>query len=229
MVERALADEAVFVQGEPVASYPLRPLGVDEATPLRITVVGEPVLHERCQEITEFGTPQLAELINDMFLTMYVADGCGLAANQVGLSMRLFVYDCRDDDGVRHVGHVLNPTIEEADLADRKLVGADEGCLSVPGGDADLVRSDKAVVRGVDMDGKPITVRGTGYFARCLLHETDHLNGQLYIDRLSKRDRKRALQKMDDRAEDVFARREANAAALNKTIITADEAGFSTT
>jgi len=197
----------IFVQGQPVDSYPEFAPEAARGETLRITVVGEDVLHHPCAEITEFGTPELEKLINDMFRTMYVADGVGLAANQVDVGIRLFVYDCTDEDGNRHVGHILNPVLDELPASERHLEEAGEGCLSVPGPNKDLARPDRAVARGVDKDGNPLVIEGTGYFARCLQHETDHLNGHLYIDRLSKRDRKDALKKMESMKEAVFARR----------------------
>ncbi|MEU6676172.1 peptide deformylase [Streptomyces sp. NPDC046925] len=180
----------------------------------RITVVGEEILSRPCQEVTEFGTAELSALIDDMFLTMYVADGAGLAANQVDVDLRLFVYDCPDDDGVRHIGHIINPVLDLPDPGSRRLVEDSEGCLSVPGATMTVPRTDRAVVRGFDKDGDPLVIEGTGYFARCLQHETDHLIGHTYLDRLSKRDRKDALRQMEDRREDVFARRERKAGSL---------------
>ncbi|MGW3494233.1 peptide deformylase [Streptomyces sp. NPDC001020] len=206
----------VFVQGKPVASYPAPAPEARRGTVRRITEVGEEVLHRSCREVTaaEFGSPDLAALIDDMFLMMYVADGCGLAANQVGVDLRLFVYDCPDENGNRHVGHILNPVVDEPDTTDRRLLDEPEGCLSVPGAWREVPRPDRAVVRGHDKDGTPLVIEGTGYFARCLLHETDHLNGQLYLDRLSTRDRKDALRQMTERREEVFARRAAKEAEL---------------
>ncbi|MCF6523444.1 peptide deformylase [Streptomyces sp. JJ36] len=160
-----------------------------------ITVVGNPVLHRECQEVTEFGD-DLATLIDDMFASQRAAEGVGLAANQIGVDLKVFVYDCPDDDGVRHVGVVCNPVLDELPAGERVLDDSNEGCLSVPTAYASLPRPDVAVVRGQDAEGKPIAVRGTGYFARCLQHETDHLYGYLYLDRLSKRERKDALKQM---------------------------------
>lgn len=159
------------------------------------------------------GGAELAALIDDMFMTMYAAEGVGLAANQVGVDLRLFVYDCPDDEGVRHVGHVVNPVLDERDL-DTPVVVEAEGCLSVPGPHADLGRAEHATVRGVDRDGEPVVVSGSGYFARCLQHETDHTLGWVYVDRLSARERKRVLKKMNEMANNVFARREERAAEL---------------
>jgi peptide deformylase len=160
-----------------------------------ITVVGKPVLHRECEDVTEFGD-ELAELVDDMFASQYAAEGVGLAANQIGVDLKVFVYDCPDDEGVRHVGVVCNPVLDEIPAERRVLDDSSEGCLSVPTAYAALARPDYAVVRGQDIEGKPIAVRGTGYFARCLQHETDHLYGCLYIDRLSKRERKDALKQM---------------------------------
>ncbi|WP_086562795.1 peptide deformylase [Streptomyces africanus] len=205
---------SVFVQGRPVDSYPRLAPEARRGQVRRITEVGEEVLHKPCRDVTEFG-PDLAALIDDMFLTMYTADGAGLAANQVGVDLRLFVYDCPDDEGVRHVGHIVNPVLEPLDAADRRLLDEGEGCLSVPGATMDVPRPDRAVVRGYDRHGEPLVIEGTGYFARCLAHETDHVDGQVYLDRLSGRERKDALRQMADRREAVFARRAANIAALS--------------
>ncbi|MGW3105536.1 peptide deformylase [Streptomyces sp. NPDC001100] len=203
----------VFVQGSPVDSYPRPAPEAGRGSVRRVTEVGEEVLHRPSRDVTEFG-PDLTALIDDMFLTMYVADGAGLAANQVGVDLRLFVYDCPDDDGVRHVGHIVNPVLDPLDPAARRLLDEGEGCLSVPGAVMDVPRPDRAVVRGLDKDGNALVIEGTGYFARCLAHETDHVNGQVYLDRLSKRDRKEALRQVADRRDEVFARRAAKAKAL---------------
>ncbi|GAA2465556.1 peptide deformylase [Streptomyces macrosporus] len=167
----------------------------ERGTARPITVVGNPVLHRECKDVTEFDD-ELAKLIDDMFASQRAAEGVGLAANQIGVDLKVFVYDCQDDEGVRHVGVVCNPVLEELPAERRVLDDSNEGCLSVPGAYAPLARPDYAVVRGQDAQGKPIKVRGTGYFARCLQHETDHLYGRLYIDRLSKRERKDVLRQM---------------------------------
>lgn len=169
----------------------------ERGTSRPITVVGNPVLHRECQDVTEFDD-KLAALVDDMFASQRTAEGVGLAANQIGVDLKVFVYDCPDDDGVRHVGVVCNPVLDELPPEERNLEDGNEGCLSVPTAYAELARPDYAVVRGQDAQGKPIKVRGTGYFARCLQHETDHLYGYLYIDRLSKRDRKDALRQMEE-------------------------------
>ncbi|MFG2493521.1 peptide deformylase [Streptomyces caniferus] len=209
-------DRRVRVQGRPVDAYPALPPEAERGSVRRVTVVGEEVLRRPCREVTEFGTPGLSELIDDMFLTMHVADGAGLAANQVGVDLRLFVYDCPDDQGIRHVGHLINPVLDLPDPGSRRLVDDFEGCLSVPGAAMEVPRTDHAVVRGFDKDGNSVLIEGTGYFARCLQHETDHLAGRTYLDRLSKRDRKDALRQMEDRREDVFARRAIKAADVGR-------------
>lgn len=140
----------------------------------------------------------------------------GLAANQVGVDLRLFVYDCPDDYGIRHVGHIINPVLDLLDPGSRRLVDEFEGCLSVPGATLTVPRTDRAVARGVDKDGNPLVIEGLGYFARCLQHETDHLVGHTYLDRLSKRDRKDALRQMEDRREEVFAQRAIKTARLGQ-------------
>ncbi|NJP66988.1 peptide deformylase [Streptomyces spiramenti] len=168
---------------------------LDRGTARPITVVGNPVLHQECRDVTEFG-PELAALVDDMFASQRAAEGVGLAANQIGVDLKVFVYDCPDDDGVRHLGVVCNPVLEELPADTRVLDDSNEGCLSVPTAYMELARPDLAVVRGQDAEGNPIRVRGTGYFARCLQHETDHLYGWLYIDRLSKRERKDVLKQM---------------------------------
>ncbi|MGF1427899.1 peptide deformylase [Kitasatospora sp. LaBMicrA B282] len=205
-----------FVQGVPVAEYPAVPPEALRGRPRRVTEVGEEVLHRPCREATEaeFGTPGLAALIDDLFATQLIAEGAGLAANQVGVDLRLFVWDCLDDDGVRHVGHILNPVLEEVPLGERRLVEAAEGCLSVPGPHRELARPDRAVVHGRDQDGRPLVIEGTGYFARCLEHETDHLLGRLYLDRLPARTRRSALREMARRRDEVLARRAGLTAAL---------------
>ncbi|MFD7335567.1 peptide deformylase [Streptomyces violascens] len=209
-------DRRVRVQGRPVDAYPALPPEAERGSVRRVTEVGEEVLGRPCREVTEFGTPQLSALIDDMFLTMYVADGAGLAANQVDVGLRLFVYDCPDDHGVRHVGHIINPVLDPPDPGSRRLIDDFEGCLSVPGAGMAVPRTDRAAVRGFDKDGNPLVIEGTGYFARCLQHETDHLFGHTYLDRLSKRDRKDALRQMADRREDVFAQRASKAARLGQ-------------
>ncbi|MEV7287376.1 peptide deformylase [Streptomyces sp. NPDC093252] len=167
----------------------------ERGTSRAITVVGNPVLHKECRDVTVFDD-ELRALVDDMFASQRTAEGVGLAANQIGVDLKVFVYDCPDDDGNRHVGVVCNPKVVELPAERRSLDDSNEGCLSVPGAYAPLARPDYAEVTGQDERGNPIKVRGSGYFARCLQHETDHLHGYLYIDRLSKRERKDALRQM---------------------------------
>ncbi|GAA4784600.1 peptide deformylase [Streptomyces ziwulingensis] len=202
---------SVFLQGRPVASFPRLAPEARRGSVRPITEAGEEVLRRPCRDVTEFG-PDLAALIDDMFRTMYVAEGAGLAANQVGVGLRLFVYDCPDDEGVRHVGHLVNPVLEPLGPAGRRLLDEGEGCLSVPGAMMAVPRPDRAVVRGYDRDGAPLVIEGTGYFARCLAHETDHVDGRLYLDRLSARERKAALRQSADRRAEIYARRSVRAA-----------------
>ncbi|MEW2614590.1 peptide deformylase [Streptomyces sp. NPDC047880] len=209
-------DLRVRVQGEPVDSYPELPPEVARGAVHRITLVGEEVLHQRCRPVTEFGTPELSGLIDDMFATNEVADGAGLAANQIGLDLQLFVWDITDEWGVRHVGHIANPVLDEIPSEDRVLIEESEGCLSVPGPYRMVPRPDRAVVRGLDKDGKPLVIEGRGYFARCLQHETDHLHGHLYLDRLTQKERKTALREMAESKDKMFARRAARAKKLGK-------------
>lgn len=162
------------------------------ATPPKIVIVGDPVLATPCAPVTEFDAG-LAELIDDMFASLAVAEGVGLAAPQIGVGLAVFVYDCPDDAGERHRGHIVNPTIETSG----EPITADEGCLSVPGPYHELDRASTATVHGVDKDNQPIEVTGTGFFARCLQHETDHLRGTLYIDHLPRNRRRRVLREME--------------------------------
>ncbi|MEU3627664.1 peptide deformylase [Amycolatopsis coloradensis] len=161
-----------------------------------IVIAGEPVLHNPTREITEFDD-KLRTLIDDMFETMYAAEGVGLAANQIGLDLRVFVYDCPDDEGTRHKGVVVNPKLETSEIPETMPDPDDdwEGCLSAPGESYPTGRASWAKVIGFDVDGSPIEVEGTGYFARCLQHETDHLDGFIYLDRLVGR-HARAAKKM---------------------------------
>lgn len=206
----------VRVQGEPVESYPRLAPEVERGGVRRITVVGEEILRRQCREVTRFGTPELSRLIDDMFATNQVAEGAGLAANQVDVDLQLFVWDITDEWGVRHVGHIANPVLDEVPAEDRRLIEESEGCLSVPGPYRVVPRLDRAIVRGRDKNGAPLVIEGRGYFARCLQHETDHLRGHLYLDRLARRERKTALREMAESKDELFARRVALATKLGK-------------
>jgi peptide deformylase len=133
----------------------------------------------------------LQRLVADMFASMAAAEGVGLAANQIGVDARVFVVDCPDANDTNVVAHVINPILHLPDSRDLEVDS--EGCLSVPGVRADVGRPAIASVTGVDMFGKPVRIDGTGLLARCLQHETDHLDGLLYVDRLPAKKRKRLL------------------------------------
>jgi peptide deformylase len=157
-----------------------------------ITLYGAPVLHQPCPPVTSFDAG-LAALIDDMFVSMYAAEGVGLAANQVGVALRVFVYDCRDAHGVRHRGYVVNPELLPPSVFADTVSGV-EGCLSIPGQHAEVRRAGVAECRGFDKHGKPVVVSGTGNLARCLQHETDHLDGRVYLDLLPEARRRDILQ-----------------------------------
>jgi peptide deformylase len=161
-------------------------------SPPKIVVVGDPVLATPAAEVTNFDA-DLAKLIDDMFASLAVAEGVGLAAPQIGVGLQVFVYDCPDGSGGRARGHIVNPTIETG--GEEEI--SEEGCLSVPGPYHELARASQATVRGVDKTGRPIEVKGTGFLARCLQHETDHLRGVLYIDHLPRNRRRRILREME--------------------------------
>ncbi|MGP5725909.1 peptide deformylase [Arthrobacter rhombi] len=166
-------------------------------TILEIRIVGDPVLRTPADEVAEFG-PELARLVQDMTETMDAVSGVGLAAPQIGVGLRVFTY--RVDD---QVGHVVNPVLEIGGVEEAE---ATEGCLSVPGLGYRLPRPSWARVSGSDMTGAPLVVEGEGVLARCLQHETDHLNGRLYVDRLRGADKKDALVRIRDAGyEDVAA------------------------
>ena len=166
---------------------------------LSIRIIGDPVLRTPSAEVTSFG-PELGKLVSDMMETMDDVHGAGLAAPQVGVNLRVFTF--RIDDVV---GYVVNPVLKLAtDQAGADQAGTDqaapvpddeelEGCLSIPGLGYPLKRADWARVTGVDIHGGPVAYEGTGMLARCFQHETDHLNGSLYIERLDGEHRKAAM------------------------------------
>ncbi|MDR1449960.1 MAG: peptide deformylase [Propionibacteriaceae bacterium] len=153
-----------------------------------ITRWGEPVMHRPTRPVTDFG-PAFHAFLRDMFATMTAADGVGLASTQVGDDRSVFVFRCPDADDLVSVGVICNPVVETPAGRSRHLVSDDEGCLSFPGAYAALARPDHAVCRGLDHNGEPVEVTGTGLLARCLQHETDHLGGLVFGDRLSSRRR----------------------------------------
>jgi peptide deformylase len=155
-----------------------------------IREVGDPVLRTPADEVTSFDR-ELAALVRDLLETVDHPGRAGLAATQIGVGLRAFSYNV---DGV--IGHVVNPVVVE--LSEETQDG-DEGCLSVPGIWAPTVRAMHAVVEGVDVHGEPLRVEGSGLMARCLQHEVDHLDGKLFLDRLTGDARKAALRALRDR------------------------------
>jgi peptide deformylase len=154
--------------------------------PLRY--LGDPVLRTPCDRVRRFDDA-LARLVTDLLDTVSEPGRAGLAANQIGSSLAVFSYNV---DGA--FGYVINPVLAETDGEQDGL----EACLSLPGVSADRPRAASAVVTGVDLEGQPVTVTGTGQLARCLQHETDHLHGELYIDQLSGRDRAAVFRALRD-------------------------------
>lgn len=156
---------------------------------LPITIYGEPVLHQRAQEVEEI-TPEIRELIDNMYVTMDAAHGVGLAAPQVGVGLRIFTYDFSDTGKVPNRGVVINPVLQllgkvSQESPDR--VEEAEGCLSAPGLNFPLKRADHVRVQGFDAQGLPLDFEAHGWFARILQHEFDHLDGYLYVDKLNPR------------------------------------------
>ena len=163
-----------------------------------IRIVGDPVLHTPTRPVTELDDA-LRELVADMFATMDAADGVGLAANQIGVPLRLFVYDCPDDERQeRRRGVVVNPVLETSGRPEGMPDpdDDDEGCLSVPWEQFPTGRADWARVTGTDAEGAPVTIEGRGFLARCLQHETDHLDGVLFVDLRDTETRKAAMREI---------------------------------
>ena len=138
-----------------------------------IRILGDEILKKQAKEVTEM-TPKIEELIDDMFETMYDANGCGLAAPQVGVRKRIVVIDCGDQPLV-----LINPEILETSGEQT----GQEGCLSVPGKVGIVTRPNYAKVKALDENMDEIIVEGTELLARCLCHEIDHLNGIMYVDK----------------------------------------------
>lgn len=169
--------------------------------PIRIT--GDPVLHEPAQPVTRVDD-ELRTLVSDMFDTMAAAPGVGLAAPQVGVPLRVFVYSYRDEQGGELRGVAINPEllITPPPTGEADEDTESEGCLSVPGERFPLRRAARAVLRAVDVDGSPFEIEATGWFARIFQHEFDHLNGVLYVDRLEFVHARRALKAIVKRGWD---------------------------
>jgi peptide deformylase len=148
-----------------------------------IRLFGDPVLRTPADPVTTFDK-ELRVLVKDLTETMLDAPGVGLAAPQIGVGLRVFTYDVDDV-----VGHLINPVL---DLSDEEQ-DDEEGCLSFPGMAFPCKRALRAVAKGFNMYGDPVTIEGTDLLARCVQHETDHLDGVLFIDRLDREQRKLAL------------------------------------
>jgi peptide deformylase len=169
-----------------------------------IRLFGDPVLVTPAAQVVDFDK-ELRTLVADLTDTMLEAPGVGLAAPQIGVGLRVFVWDVDEA-----LGHLINPTL---DLSD-ELQDGEEGCLSFPALSYETPRSLRAVAKGFNMYGEPITVDGTELLARCLQHESDHLDGIVFIDRLSPEDRKLAMKEI--RESDWFSSAQAN--GLNPSV-----------
>jgi peptide deformylase len=159
------------------------PVALRRMAPYSIRVVGDPVLRQRAAEVTAIDG-RLAKLADDMIVTMYEAPGVGLAAPQVGVEKRLFVYDV--GDGPRTL---INPEIVESDGE----WAYEEGCLSVPGLSWEIVRPKQVHLCGLDLAGNEVSIEADELLARCFLHELDHLDGVLLLERLDPDTRRQAL------------------------------------
>ncbi|MDQ6927465.1 MAG: peptide deformylase [Actinomycetota bacterium] len=156
-----------------------------------IRTFGDPVLRQRAAEITTIDE-SLAQLAEDMLETMYDAPGVGLAAPQVGVQKRLFVYDVNDGNGPHAV---VNPVL----TGHGGEQTSEEGCLSVPGLSWPLSRYATVHLTGVDLEGNELSIDAEGLLARCFQHEVDHLDGMLLLERLDNRDRKGAMKALRSR------------------------------
>lgn len=153
-----------------------------------VRLYGDPVLSTRAEEITEFG-PSLERLAQDMLETMEDAGGVGLAANQIGVTKRIFVFDCSHyQHGLR--GAIINPAWE---AAGQETQLGPEGCLSIPGISQPTERFNTVRLKGLDPQGRPVSMLASGLMARCIQHETDHLDGILFLKRLSDELRKESM------------------------------------
>jgi peptide deformylase len=153
-----------------------------------IRLFGDPVLRTPADPVRDFDK-ELRGLVKDLTETMLDAPGVGLAAPQIGVGLRVFTYYVDDE-----LGHLVNPSL---DLSDEEQEG-EEGCLSFPGLAYPTQRAFGVVAKGWNMHGEPVTVEGTDLLARCVQHETDHLDGILFIDRLDRETRKLALREIRD-------------------------------
>ena len=156
-----------------------------------IVLYPETVLRTRAAEVTEFDD-RLGALVDDLLETMKAHGGAGIAANQIGSLARVFAFDCGG-----HYGHIVNPVWEA--VGDAEQTGP-EGCLSIPGIRADTTRYDTVTVRGFDRDGQPVEITADDIMARCIQHETDHLDGVLFLQRLDPDTRKAAMRAVRETA-----------------------------
>jgi len=140
---------------------------------------GDSALHMRARTVEKFDD-ELRTLLRDMAETMYAAPGIGLAAPQIGIPLRIFVIDVTLGKQTGELHELINPAF----VACEGMQIEEEGCLSIPGFNATVVRPTRAIVNGMDRDGNPTTIEGTGLLARALQHEMDHLDGALFVDRL---------------------------------------------
>jgi peptide deformylase len=154
-----------------------------------IRELGDPVLRDLCAPVTSFGDG-LARLVADLTDTCREPGRAGLAAPQIGVGLRVFCYNVGGAEG-----YLINPRLV---LVEGSQDGP-EGCLSIPGIYRPVVRASHAVAEGTDLAGQAVRVEGTGELARCLQHEMDHLDGRLYLDRLSPRERRRVLTELNAR------------------------------
>ena len=156
----------------------------------------DPRLREKAKTVERFDAA-LHRLIEDMFQTMYAAPGVGLAATQVGIAQRVAVMDCCREENKREPIAMVNPKIVEQVDA----IEVDEGCLSVPGVSDTLKRYQRVKARAQDRNGQWFEIEAEGLLAQCIQHEIDHLDGKLYIDRLSSLKRERLLKRLKEERE----------------------------
>jgi peptide deformylase len=153
-----------------------------------IRLFGDPVLRKRAVEVVDFDK-ELRRLVEDLTDTMLAAPGAGLAAPQIGVGLRVFTWFVDDE-----VGHLVNPVL---DLSEEVQDGP-EGCLSIPELSFDCRRAMSVVASGFDMHGEPVRIEGSELLARAIQHETDHLDGVLFVDRLDEATRKEAMKAIRD-------------------------------
>lgn len=158
---------------------------------LEIQLLGARVLRREASPVEEI-TDETRRLVRDMFDTMYDAEGIGLAAPQIGISERVLVVDVTDEDESHHVHALVNPVVVESS---RDTDKATEGCLSIPGIEEKVARPARVTVEALSVDGEPVRIEADGLLARALQHEVDHLDGVLFIDRVSSLKRSILLRK----------------------------------